>query len=733
MKALPTPAAPRGLSVKRLPGKPGARAPSPLRPVALCCMLACGGLPMAALACDAGTVDQLNGCLRGTDATINLTADIKLDGAHHIEVVTRNVTINGTVNGVRHVIDGGGTQRGFLVGEGNVVLRDLEMTRLLAAGGDGGGNAQSSSGGGGMGAGAAVFVRSGATVTLDNVTLLDNKAVGGNGGSVSGWGIGATGGGGMGGNGGQGDVGTHGTQGGGLFNAGGGPGAGSGSTAIDYDGGGGGAGSSAGGTGGFGGGGGGGRFGDGARTPDGFERPSPGGQGGFGGGGGGGGPAAGPDSRLRGQIGGAGGFGGGGGGAQVDKDGRPGEGGFGGGDGSKSGGGGAGMGGAIFVGGRGALSSPDPSRRRQCREWRPRRSRPTFLSPPRIGLRLRHLPAGQQRQPFQPQVQRQRRCHPSVANDIADETGSVGPVHAGSIGMTKDGAGTLVLTGDNTYGGTTTIAAARCKSATARPAAAGQRRGQHRHHGTLAFNRSDVSRWPTPSAAAARWSGPRHRCCSPATTPTPAAPASRRHAAGRRRRHQRQPGRGQRHPVQQRHAGLQPQRRPGRSRWPTPSAAAATSPRTAASTLVLTGNNELRRRHHHRRRHAAGRQRRQPAASWATTPSASPATPRWPSTAAIRSCPTNTISGEGSVAQHGQRQHLPDGRQHLHRRHHHRRRHGGHRPGPGAGRGKDHAQRWNAGRPRRDERPGSDSRAWPTRAGHPRRHDQHHRRGPNTT
>ena len=61
----------------------------------------------------------------------------------------------------------------------SVVITDLQMTQLGAAGGNGADAKEG--GGGGMGAGGAVFVRGGASVTLENVSLLNNSAVGGRG------------------------------------------------------------------------------------------------------------------------------------------------------------------------------------------------------------------------------------------------------------------------------------------------------------------------------------------------------------------------------------------------------------------------------------------------------------------------------------------------------------------------------------------------------------------------
>ena len=56
-------------SSKHLPHQ-DARVPSPLRPIALSCLLACAGVPSAALACDASDTATLKACIDkagGTD------------------------------------------------------------------------------------------------------------------------------------------------------------------------------------------------------------------------------------------------------------------------------------------------------------------------------------------------------------------------------------------------------------------------------------------------------------------------------------------------------------------------------------------------------------------------------------------------------------------------------------------------------------------------------------------
>ncbi len=414
----------------------------------------CGGMP-ATYACTAGSATELAACIAGADAVIDLTASVTL-GAH-LPVVERSVTING--NGF--TLDGAGQFRGFFVGKGTTTVNKLTMRNLRAQGGHGG--TDFTPGGGGMGAGGAVFVATGAGASLNDVIIIASQAVGGIGGGqlTSGF-AGSGGGGGMGGDGGgfvQGVDNGFGRGGGGVFEDGsvgsaltgggdgGGPNAGqggfgsAGENGGAYTGGGGGGGSTSlsgrGGNGGLGGGGGGSSSASGAD----------GGSGDFGGGGGGG--------RGRG---GAAGFGGGGGAGSFTAGG--GSGGFGGGVGANSsaanpggGGGGAGMGGAIFVMQGGSISFGGNTEVRNNQvvagEGGGGAARDGLAFGSGIFMQgtsstLAFVPGAGDTQ--------------SVADAIADQTGSGGTgANAGSIGLAKRGAGRLVLSGNNTYSGGTTV------------------------------------------------------------------------------------------------------------------------------------------------------------------------------------------------------------------------------------------------------------------------------------
>jgi hypothetical protein len=236
-----------------------------------------------------------------------------------------------------------------------VSVNDLTIADAKALGGAGG----AGGGGGGAGLGGGLFVASGASVTLNDVSFHGDQATGGAGAGGGGFGGGGGGmGGAGGGGGGGGGLGSRATGAGG-YNAGTGiipnmpattrftyaDGGGGALNQFDIGGYGGGVNTGPYGTAGFGGGGGGGRY--------------AGGQGGFGGGGGGG------QGFIRffgpGGYGGSGGFGGGGGGGgpTTYRGGTGGPGGFCAGNGGNNwgaGGGGLGAGGDIFVQSGGSLT-----------------------------------------------------------------------------------------------------------------------------------------------------------------------------------------------------------------------------------------------------------------------------------------------------------------------------------------------------------------------------------------
>jgi uncharacterized protein with beta-barrel porin domain len=222
--------------------------------------------------------------------------------------ITGNLTVVGMTP--NSTIDGASTYRPFFISSGNVAIQDLTLINGRAQGGNGGVGA-----GGGLGAGAAIFADSGVSLSLKNINFTGNQAQGGAGGATGTSG----GGGGLGGSGGTGVPAGGGGGGGGLYGNGGSStsGGGAGGGGENYNGGstngvngaGGGGVTSAGGNGSAGGAGAGGLGADGTTTVGGNGGNAPGVAGGDGSDGGGGGGGR----RARGGIGGR--FGGGGGGA----------------------------------------------------------------------------------------------------------------------------------------------------------------------------------------------------------------------------------------------------------------------------------------------------------------------------------------------------------------------------------------------------------------------------------
>lgn len=422
-------------------------------------------------------VNVAGGSIEFNAGSVNLTDQVRAVQSDRTFTFVPGIMI--TIEGMNENLDGGNTTRGFLVGgesangSGSVIINDLHFVNCRARGGNGG----SGRGGGGLGTGGGLFVGN-ASVTLQDCTFTSCTAKGGNGATAV-EAIGG-GGGGMRGNGGlRGGGGGFGGNGAGI--GGGNPAAGGGANGFgdgnavgndpgkDFDGmgasgdpgvggegvnpgpgvnggfGGGGGNTItmfAGGTGGFGGGGGGGQL---ASTN--------GGIGGFGGGGGGSGTTA------TSSNGGVGGFGGGGGGGRGG--GNDGGGGFGGGDGSKAtdeGGTGAGFGGAIFIDTGGELML---------------RTTANFVGPLFNG---NSAEAGDLGNPNTEESQ----GFGALGQDIFMRSGSLltfdnesqitllnaieGNIGVGggdpndpTSGVTKKGSSLLILTGENTYSGVTTI------------------------------------------------------------------------------------------------------------------------------------------------------------------------------------------------------------------------------------------------------------------------------------
>jgi autotransporter-associated beta strand protein len=382
-----------------------------------------------------------------------------------------------TIDGAGYSLSGNDQFRGLIVaafGSGSglipvtVSIENLVIANTIAVGGTGGSG--TAGGGGGAGFGGALFVASQATVSLSNVSVISSAAVGGQGGTANSALSGNGGGGGMGGDGGAGATDPMGFS---VAGGGGGTGTGAnggsnsaGSAGIltgagpgSFSGFPGGANGGGGGSGGFGGGGGGGVASGGALGGyggggggDGGGSTGVAGFGGFGGGGGGGG-----------NLSGGGGYGGGGGGTTG---GFAGVSSFGGGRGANGaagagGGGGAGFGGAIFVESGGSINVAGPL---TINGSRVSGGAGAAGAGNGIGAGAGMFMQGSGTITFGPGAG----TTITIADQIADETGVEGPSSdLGSWTVAKNGAGTLVLSGQNLYSGGTVVNAGTLSVATA--------------------------------------------------------------------------------------------------------------------------------------------------------------------------------------------------------------------------------------------------------------------------
>ena len=130
------------------------------RLIFLCAVLALFAAPGWAV--DVSTETALKDALNTAGNVINITADITLGSSTSTIPIAQSVTING--NG--HTISGGGTCRVFNITAGTVTINDLTIKDGNASGGDGGGiNVEGSS----------------ANVTVDNCIFTDNTTGSSNG------------------------------------------------------------------------------------------------------------------------------------------------------------------------------------------------------------------------------------------------------------------------------------------------------------------------------------------------------------------------------------------------------------------------------------------------------------------------------------------------------------------------------------------------------------------------
>ncbi|WP_210419020.1 autotransporter-associated beta strand repeat-containing protein [Bradyrhizobium sp. NAS80.1] len=472
----------------------------------------------------------LNGAANNPGSTITLTANITITGGDLPALVN-----NTTINGGGFTLDGNNANRGLFAYQGTVAINNLTIVNTVAQGGNTyGGNTyltSQQSGGGGMGAGGALFVAAGANITITNVNFSRNSALGGSAlGATYGKG-GSGGGGGMGGNSAFGDNSNCcGGGGGGLGNSATGgtpqgtgsagivPNAASGGNGTVLSGGwtgpvvwlfpaysaGGANGGGGGGGGAFGTGGGGGGAGGGIGGANGHHEN--GGNGGFGGGGGGapagqggnggfGGGGGYSDDAAAGHNGGYGGFGGGGGGGgdANGPNGGIGYGGWGGGNGSidsnSVGGGGAGFGGAVFVLQGGSLTVAGAGSIAAGTVAGGQGYQNGFAAGSSFYLQ------GSGTLNFAPSAGNIFTIAGAIVDDVGSGlqstwgAGNPNQYNPGSYNVVVSGAGTLVLTGANSYSGGTTINAGATLQL-GNGGTSGSIMGNITDNGFLAFDRS---------------------------------------------------------------------------------------------------------------------------------------------------------------------------------------------------------------------------------------------------
>ena len=129
-----------------------------------------------------GAIQQIDvsGSSSAADTAYTITFGAGLTGADALQLTADLYAVNLasgdtlTIDGNGAAMNGLGDQRGFFVYSGAVTIDDLTIENAVAAGGDGG-----DGGGGGAGLGGGLFVASAGVVTLDAVSFEDDGAIGG--------------------------------------------------------------------------------------------------------------------------------------------------------------------------------------------------------------------------------------------------------------------------------------------------------------------------------------------------------------------------------------------------------------------------------------------------------------------------------------------------------------------------------------------------------------------------
>jgi hypothetical protein len=143
-----------------------------------------GGFRQMTIPLNASTETELrNAIFRISDQfamTGSLSKNYIINIAHNITLTESLPMIRGdlghsiTIHGHHHTINANHTGRVFFVESGKVAIDDVSINNALAHGGNGGSvtaTAGGTGGGGGLGAGAAVFVNKGAIVALTHVSV----------------------------------------------------------------------------------------------------------------------------------------------------------------------------------------------------------------------------------------------------------------------------------------------------------------------------------------------------------------------------------------------------------------------------------------------------------------------------------------------------------------------------------------------------------------------------------